>query len=131
MHLLSTNHKCTQPYYFPCCSEDNDGVEFFWREVLDFRCPNCFPVDYGVFRCSAFTRVGLVFRDIIYVIIIIYFVIFDYLWILYISVYEINDLEHTYNEYFLFPGLKLVRGLNGHATALPLFGTWINFSYKT
>jgi hypothetical protein len=34
LHLLSTNHKCTQPCYFPpatqtCCSED---VEFFNEE---------------------------------------------------------------------------------------------------
>jgi hypothetical protein len=34
LHLLSTNHKCTQPCYFPpvvqiCCSEGDDGLEFF------------------------------------------------------------------------------------------------------
>jgi hypothetical protein len=34
LHLLSTNHKCTQPFYFPvatqtCCSEGEDGLEFF------------------------------------------------------------------------------------------------------
>jgi hypothetical protein len=37
LHLLSTNHKCTQPYYFPpatqtCCSEGEDGLEFFDEE---------------------------------------------------------------------------------------------------
>jgi hypothetical protein len=36
LHLLSTNHKCTQPYYFlpttqTCCSEDGDE-EFFDEE---------------------------------------------------------------------------------------------------
>jgi hypothetical protein len=34
LHLLSTNHKCTQPYYFPsstqtCCTEREDELEFF------------------------------------------------------------------------------------------------------
>jgi hypothetical protein len=34
LHLLSTNHKCTQPYYFSsatqtCCLEGEDGLEFF------------------------------------------------------------------------------------------------------
>jgi hypothetical protein len=34
LHLLSINHKCTQSYYFfpatqTCCSELEDGLEFF------------------------------------------------------------------------------------------------------
>jgi hypothetical protein len=37
LHLLSTNHKCTQPCYFPpatqtCCSKGEDGLEFFDEE---------------------------------------------------------------------------------------------------
>jgi hypothetical protein len=37
LHLLSTNHKCTQPCYFsPAtqtrCSEGEDGLEFFDEE---------------------------------------------------------------------------------------------------
>jgi hypothetical protein len=37
LHLLSTNHKCTQPCYFlaatqTCCSEGEDGLEFFDEE---------------------------------------------------------------------------------------------------
>jgi hypothetical protein len=37
LHLLSTNHKCTHPCYFPpatqtCCSEGEDGLEFFDEE---------------------------------------------------------------------------------------------------
>jgi hypothetical protein len=37
LHLLSTNHKCTQPCYFPpatqtSCSEGEDGLEFFDEE---------------------------------------------------------------------------------------------------
>jgi hypothetical protein len=34
LHLLSTNHKCTQLYYFPpttqtCCSEAEEDLEYF------------------------------------------------------------------------------------------------------
>jgi hypothetical protein len=37
LHLLSTNHKCTQPCYIPPatqtnCSEGEDGLEFFDEE---------------------------------------------------------------------------------------------------
>jgi hypothetical protein len=37
LHLLSTNHKCTQPCYFFCatqthCSKGEDGLEFFDEE---------------------------------------------------------------------------------------------------
>jgi hypothetical protein len=37
LHLLSTNHKCTQPCYFPpatqtYCSEGEDGLEHFDEE---------------------------------------------------------------------------------------------------
>jgi hypothetical protein len=37
LHLLSTNHKCTQPCYFPPAtqtrrSEGEDGLEFFDEE---------------------------------------------------------------------------------------------------
>jgi hypothetical protein len=37
LHLLSTNHKCTQPCYFTpatqtCCSEGEDGLKFFDEE---------------------------------------------------------------------------------------------------
>jgi hypothetical protein len=34
LHMLSTNHKCTQPCYFPpdtqtCCSEAGEDLEYF------------------------------------------------------------------------------------------------------
>jgi hypothetical protein len=37
LHLLSTNHKCTQPCYFPptiqaCCSEVEEDLEYFGME---------------------------------------------------------------------------------------------------
>jgi hypothetical protein len=46
LHLLSTNHKCTQPYYFLLLLKS--------------------------FCCSVSLRVVIVFRDITYVIIILY-----------------------------------------------------------
>jgi hypothetical protein len=46
MHLLSTNHKCTQPCYFsPAtqthCSKGEDGLELFDEEFQAMRCPDC------------------------------------------------------------------------------------------
>jgi hypothetical protein len=46
LHLLSTNHKCTQPCYFsPAtqtrCSEGEDGLEFFDEEFYAVHCPDC------------------------------------------------------------------------------------------
>jgi hypothetical protein len=77
LHLLSNNHKCTQPCYFSCYSNLllrrrrwtgilRWGVLGYSSSRLPFlRC-------YGVFRCSVPLRVVLVFKDIIYVIIILY-----------------------------------------------------------
>jgi hypothetical protein len=70
LQLLSTNHKCTQPYY----SEDEDGYEeFFDGEFQAMRCLGC--DSCSVMESSAVLlpkRVILVFRDIIYVINILY-----------------------------------------------------------
>jgi hypothetical protein len=46
LHLLSTNHKFTQPCYFPpatqtCCSEGEDGLEFFDEEFKATCCRGC------------------------------------------------------------------------------------------
>jgi hypothetical protein len=46
LHLLSTNRKCTQPCYFPpatqtCCSEGEDGLEFFVEEFKATCYPGC------------------------------------------------------------------------------------------
>jgi hypothetical protein len=77
--LVSTTHKCTQPcYFFPapqtCCSEGEDGMEFFDVEFYVVCCPGC--RSCGVMESSAvlfhFVRDVLVFTDIIYVIIILY-----------------------------------------------------------
>jgi hypothetical protein len=77
-YLLSINHKCTQPYYFPpatqtCYSEGEDGLEFFDEEFLATCCPGC--RSCGVMEFSVVSlrlRVVIVFRDIIYEIIILY-----------------------------------------------------------
>jgi hypothetical protein len=56
LHLLSTNHKCIDPCYFPpatqtCCSEGEDGLEFFDDEFYIMRCPGC--RSCGVMESSA------------------------------------------------------------------------------
>jgi hypothetical protein len=67
LHLLSTNHKCTQPCYFFCYS--NLLLRRRWwtgilrRWVLGYASPRLpFPWCYGVFRCSVSHRVVLVFK---------------------------------------------------------------------
>jgi hypothetical protein len=78
LYLLSTNHKCTQPYYFLLatethCSDGEDGLEFLDEEFYATCSPSCRPC--GVMKSSALSlhlRVIIVFRDIIYVIIILY-----------------------------------------------------------
>jgi hypothetical protein len=55
------------------CSEGEDGLEFFDEEFWAMRCPGCYSC--GVMESSAIlfhVRVVLVFRDIIYVINILY-----------------------------------------------------------
>jgi hypothetical protein len=67
VHLLSTNHKCTQPCYFPLLlkpAAQKEKVE--WNFLM--RSSRC----YGVFRYSVSLGVDLVFKDINYVIIILY-----------------------------------------------------------
>jgi hypothetical protein len=77
MHLLSTNHKCTQPCYFPCCTNlllrRWRWTRFLRWGVLDYALPQLmFLWCYRVFRCSIFLESHLVFKDIIYVINILY-----------------------------------------------------------
>jgi hypothetical protein len=48
--LLSTNHKCTQPFYFPRatqthCLEGEDGLEFFDEESRLRLAPVVIPVE--------------------------------------------------------------------------------------
>jgi hypothetical protein len=72
MHLLSTNHKCTQPCYFPLLLKPAAQ-----KEKMDWN-PSTRSSrlwSYGVFRCSVPLRVIIIFRDITYVIIL-------YLWYL-------------------------------------------------
>jgi hypothetical protein len=53
----------------------------------------------GVFRCSVSLRVILVFKDIIYVIIILYIMTFGYLWAFLALCVEQLILGHAYDEY--------------------------------
>jgi hypothetical protein len=77
LHLLSTNHKCTQPCYFPLLLKPTAQKEKMdWNSLMRSsslrvaRLP--FLWSYGVFRCSILLRVVIVFRDITYIIIILY-----------------------------------------------------------
>jgi hypothetical protein len=71
LHLLSTNHKCTQPCYFLLLLRRRGWTGILRRGVLGYVLPRLlFLWCYGVFRCSIPLRVIIVFRDIIYVIII-------------------------------------------------------------
>jgi hypothetical protein len=87
--LLSTNHKCTQPYYFPLLLKPAAQ-----KEMMDWNSSTrssrlrvarlSFLWCYGVFRCSIPLRVIIIFRDTIYVIIIIryswHLVIYEHFW---------------------------------------------------
>jgi hypothetical protein len=71
LHLLSTNHKCTRPCYSPLLLQPAlrrwRWTGILWWGVLGYALPwLLFLWCYGVFRCF------LVFRDIIYVIKILY-----------------------------------------------------------
>jgi hypothetical protein len=85
LHLLSTNHKCTQPCYFPLLL-----IPAAQKEMMDWNsltrssrlrvAPGClFLWCDGVFRCSVPLRVVLVNKDNIYVIIILYIMTFGFL----------------------------------------------------
>jgi hypothetical protein len=84
LHLLSTNHKCTQPCYFPLLLKPAAQKEKMdWNSLMRRSRLRVALVAvlwcYGVFRCSVSLRVVLVFKDIIYVIIILYIMTFGYL----------------------------------------------------
>jgi hypothetical protein len=72
LHLLSTNHKCTRPCYFPPAARRRGWTRILQRGVLGYVLPRLsFLWCYGVFRYFVPLRVIIVFRDTIYVIIII------------------------------------------------------------
>jgi hypothetical protein len=73
LHLLSTNHKCTQPCYSNLLLRRRRWTRILRWGVLGYVLPQLpFLWCYGVFHCSVYLRVVLVFKDIIYVIIILY-----------------------------------------------------------
>jgi hypothetical protein len=88
LHLLSTNHMCTQPCYFPYYSNllfRRRGWTGILRwVVLGYVLPRLsFLWCYGVFCRSVPLRVIIVFRDTTCVIIILYswhLVIYEYFW---------------------------------------------------
>jgi hypothetical protein len=73
LHLWSSNHKCTQSCYFPLLLRRRRWTGIFQWGVLSYVLPRLpFLWSYGVFCCSISLRVVIVFRDITYVIIILY-----------------------------------------------------------
>jgi hypothetical protein len=87
LHLLSINHKCTQPCYFslllkPVAQKERMDWNSLMRSSRLRVARLSFLWCYGVFRCSVPLRVIIDFRDTIYVIIIIL-----YLWHLFVCEY--------------------------------------------
>jgi hypothetical protein len=77
LHLLSTNHKCTQSCYFPYNSNlllrRRRWTGILQWGILWYALPWLpFLWCYGVFQCFISLKVVWVFKDIIYVIIILY-----------------------------------------------------------
>jgi hypothetical protein len=72
LHLLSTNHKCTQPCYFPLLYKiPPQKVKMDWISSTISSRLGVAPIAVPVVLFD-FARVMLVFRDIIYAIIILY-----------------------------------------------------------
>jgi hypothetical protein len=70
---MSINHKCTQPCYLLHLLRRRRGIGILQRGVLGYVLPRLsFLWCYGVFRYSVSLKVILIFKDIIYVIIILY-----------------------------------------------------------
>jgi hypothetical protein len=80
LHLLSTNHKCTQPCYFPLLLKPAAQKEMMdWNSSMRSSRLRVAPVAVPVVLWSLPLRVVLVFKGIIYVINILYTMIFGYL----------------------------------------------------
>jgi hypothetical protein len=84
LHLLSTNHKCTQPCYFPLLLKPaaqkemmdwNSSTRSSWLRVA----PVAVPVVLWSLPLFCSTESHLSFKDIIYVIIMPYTMTFGYL----------------------------------------------------
>jgi hypothetical protein len=116
LHLLSTNHNCTQPCYFSLLLKPAAQKEKMDWNFLTSSARLCVPQfsflwSYGVIRCSVSLRVVIVFRDIIYVIIILYswhLIIREHFWSVCV---EQLILGHTYDEYLVLakiPGMTEV-----------------------
>jgi hypothetical protein len=77
LHLLSTNHKCTQPCYFPLLFKPAaQKVKMDWNSSTRSSrlrvAPFVIPVELWSLPLFRFAWVILVFRDIIYIIIVLY-----------------------------------------------------------
>jgi hypothetical protein len=106
LHLLSTNHKCTQPCYFclllkPTTQKEKMDWNYSTRSSRLRVARLLFLWSYEVFRYSILLRVVIVFRDITYVIIILHswhLIICEHFWL-----YVWNNwsrVKHTISTWF-------------------------------
>jgi hypothetical protein len=84
LHLLSTNHKCTQPCYLPLLLKPAAQKEMMdWNSLMRSSRLRVAPIPVPVVLCClslfCFAESCLSFKDIIYVIIILYTMTFGYL----------------------------------------------------
>jgi hypothetical protein len=84
LHWLSTNHKCTQPCYFslplkPVAQKERMDWNSSTMSSRLRVAPVAVPMVLWSLRCSVSLGIVLVFKDIIYVIIILYIMTFGYL----------------------------------------------------
>jgi hypothetical protein len=102
LHLLSTNHKCTQPCYFPLLLKSAIQKErMHWNSSTRSSRLRVAPVVVPMELWSLPLRIVIVFRDTIYVIIILYSWHFDtcepfwpYVW------YNWSWVMHTMSTWF-------------------------------
>jgi hypothetical protein len=104
LYLLSTNHKCTQPCYFPLLLKPASPKERMnWNSSTRSSRLRVAPVVILVVLWSLPLRIVIVFRDTIYVIIILYswlLVICEHFWL-----YVWNNwswVMHTMSTWFWY-----------------------------
>jgi hypothetical protein len=105
LHLLSTNHKCTQPCYFPLLYKPTaQKVKMDWNSLMrsSMLCAAQLPFlwCYRVFHCSTSQESQLSLYKHYLCNKYTLFMTFGYLWTLYVRVCGINDPGHSCDEYF-------------------------------
>jgi hypothetical protein len=107
LHLLSINHKCIQPCYFPMLYKPTtQKVKMVMKNSLMrssrlCAAPVAVPMELWSLPLFCFAREPLsLWRHYLYNKYTL-FMTFGYLWTLYVNVCGINDLGHTCDEYLV------------------------------